>query len=740
MPEIHGEFAYPGIEGPMSLSYTCLHGITPGTILIRCHPQDIRKLQQTGPVIIQDGVNRIVLNDCRLNTVRSQMSGSGFEWVLELSDRRWKWQYGIIEGWYNQPDPRGKYVPWSLRSPFEMAELCFAAMGEANYNIDLPFALSKADGEDYQRFLRAGELFPQTSTNPPVAWQPETPFNALAKLCDFFGRRIVYDPLTDFVLIVKAGQGASLPTNYSIAVAGPSLSSPQTPDGLMVIGSPTKYQARFKLIPVGMEWNGDFVPINQLSYTPTWTAQTQLNTLRLELPPDADRTNLALKIVLTITAPRKPPTVITSNWVVAVGATAAEQTTLFEVDLVRNGMLANYNIRRPADGSIEIEGKTPETDTFAFTLVQFYRTVDGAPPIPPSAKFFPTSRPSRIAGRSWDYCLDRDFAEAVATDRLTRTDARKLARQYIWQTFRITNIDPSDSTKRVTIPGYGQIERANQIVPLATKVDQIQPGQELNVTIDPFGDLFFLSLYNGLSRDMPATLIGSVSIEEAFQAQYRFLIGFDGVNTSFAQVLPITPSIDPNFLIVSTGVKLFFKAVNRILDPALVLETGCNVRNFKTNALECFKAVRLLANGVPTGTSYKVYRHPDVQLNVTATYTDVHIIQNVSILEPDAQQRAEYYLDAHSTEFVLTDGQVIEYNGIVPIGLDGAVNQVTWEVDGNGCRTKAARNTLPPWFPSYPERRRAENLDALGKGDPLEIGRKLHRQSMGEGDPFGNDA
>lgn len=715
MPEIHGSFSYPGLAGPMAISYSCTHGITPGVVVIRCHPQDINKVAQIGNVIIEDGVNRVTIPQCRLNTVDSVMSGSGFEWRLQLVDRRWKWRdIGLVEGWYNQPDPRGKYVPWTVRSPYELALLCLQQMGESRFTIDLPPGLSRRDGQNYQEFLQSGQLFPQTSTNPPVNWQPESPAQALARLCDYFGRRLIYDVCSDSIIIARAGQGAVLPQG-SIASAGPSLRSPETPDAIMVYGSPTKYQARFHLIPVGEDWNGQLKPIDLLSYTPTYTAQTRRISVRITMPPDADRTNLQYRFALTISRPAdRGPEEFVSLRNVAVGDTAQDQLHKVGADMLAALLAPDIRTLVFADGHIELEGTNP-TVNFALAYAGFLKTNGSA--IPPSAKSIQIEdRPAYEEGPTWRYSDYNNFDGVVATPQLQYKDARLLAQKCIGKMFLITGYDPADTSKYMTIPAFGQIQRRQQIIPLSTKVDQVVPSRDSRVIVDQGVDLkepLVLDLYNGYSRDKPARLIGAVSIPEAFETgRYEFLLGTVNNNTAVNQELPMTVSIDPNFMIVQTPNRLFYNNAGRKDPPKIVLETGCNVRDYDTNAVACYKAIRLLANGKPSGTGVKVYRHPDVQLNVTATYNDDHTINQVSLLEPDAVLRAQYYLDAHGWEYIMTDGQNLEYNGIVIVHLDGAINTVTWEADGSGCKTRATRNTLPPWMPSYPERRRQENMDA----------------------------
>jgi len=79
-----------------------------------------------------------------------------------------------------------------------------------------------------------------------------------------------------------------------------------------------------------------------------------------------------------------------------------------------------------------------------------------------------------------------------------------------------------------------------------------------------------------------------------------------------------------------------------------------------------------------------------------------------------ARQQADYYLDAAMREYQLSDPSSYTYAGFVPICPDGAIQQVTWQVDGQGyATTKASRNselsitTIP-----YQERRLYERIQA----------------------------
>jgi hypothetical protein len=128
----------------------------------------------------------------------------------------------------------------------------------------------------------------------------------------------------------------------------------------------------------------------------------------------------------------------------------------------------------------------------------------------------------------------------------------------------------------------------------------------------------------------------------------------------------------------------------------------------------------------------KVLQCPDVQLNVTSTYQtplkppqvlpgfkplpavanpDADKIKTATALEQDALVRADYYLRGMLKEFQLPAGEVNDYNSIRAIDLDGAIQQVTWDINGIETRTIASRNCEhSTYVPPYPTRRRAEFL------------------------------
>src|SRR5262245_6759608 len=108
----HGTAVYPLVLAPLSATYTCSHGVSPGVAVLRCAPQPINPAPY-GVLTITDGIGTVNLIGCRLQSLKIDQSGQGTIWCLELLDRRWRWRdRGAISGWYNQLDPHGKLIPY----------------------------------------------------------------------------------------------------------------------------------------------------------------------------------------------------------------------------------------------------------------------------------------------------------------------------------------------------------------------------------------------------------------------------------------------------------------------------------------------------------------------------------------------------------------------------------------------------------------------------------------------------
>ena len=74
-------------------------------------------------------------------------------------------------------------------------------------------------------------------------------------------------------------------------------------------------------------------------------------------------------------------------------------------------------------------------------------------------------------------------------------------------------------------------------------------------------------------------------------------------------------------------------------------------------------------------------------------------------------QQTNYYIDAAIKELYGQQPQSRSYAGLKWIQLDGAIQQVSFEVGMGGCKTRAARcNDVDTSVPTYEERRFYERI------------------------------
>ncbi len=702
---IHGVATYANILYPEACTLTLSHGLTPGVAVLRCSPQPLPPASD-GTLVVTDGVlGEIVLNNCHLDDLRVNRDESGQYWTLSIVDRRWKWRdLGNIQGQYNQLNPFGHLIPWTIRSPTELAAICLDAMGEVGYTILMP------SGIPSQPPYVQTDIFNISGVNPPIVWDGIPPAQALQQLCDLFGVRIVYQWSTDSVLITPIGVGGPLPQG-SIHTQSIALKNPETPDSIAVRGAPTRYQVRLNLFAVGRDWDGSYRPINYLSYAPR---------------PITPGTVQESQVVLT-----NPVSGI--QWFVTIGQTIVSVTSTGSLTSDLTAIAAQINASPALSGIVSASSTgTAVVITGAVIGSTFDVTVDVSstgqqpPPTIEADLVQEAQQPAQANVGDWSNSPPPEFPNIRAVPgRLTYAQAKALAQETVWRCYQVWNIQTSGEgtdaqiSTPIIVPGYSKnpIIRANQLILDDKQVDQVVPMPADPGLIGPDGRPIVVNLYSGYSLDKPAAVFGSVNVDPTLRngIWYPGAVTVPGTtdgNTPEGSQILVPFTVDPEFVLIKFSQPVYkYLPAGKITAPApLTLQTAVQVRDPVDNQVTHFwKLIPLPGNAV--GTNPRVYQHDDVQVNVTSVYDDSNILQGFSILETDPLIRADYYLANHLKEYLLTGAQINAYNGIMPIDLDGAIQQVTWEVGEGGCSTTASLNTEHSlYIPPYPMRRRAEFL------------------------------
>lgn len=235
--------SFPGVQQIVSAQFTLQHGIEPSTGLVECLPQST-PIAEGGDLIFYAGTDQIRIRDCKIGSATPNANANGNIVTLNILDRRWRWEFGAIDGEFNIRDRKNEVIKSSLRECSVLMKYCLDAMDEVGYDV------SKVE-QDLQ---------------PHVEWVQANPAKSLKSLCDEFGYVVVLH-LDNHVSIEPLGDGNRLPLGGEESVST-TINPPERPDSFRVVGAPTRFQALIHLEAVGLDIDGTIKPINDLSYAP----------------------------------------------------------------------------------------------------------------------------------------------------------------------------------------------------------------------------------------------------------------------------------------------------------------------------------------------------------------------------------------------------------------------------------------------------------------------------------------
>ena len=720
MPDLIQSATWPGFVAVEEARYECSHGVSPGRFLVS-GPVQATPPMPYGNLVFTDGYRTISIRDCKLDTIGGTVASNGQTITMMGQDRRWKWQdKGQVTGRYNQVDERGKLIPWSIRSPTALVQICLNELGESNATILMPQGLGRAAGANLSRYLQLGENFPQSFTNPPVVWDYTPAAQALASLCDYYGLRVIYSPITDRVAIAAPGTGRALP-NFPYEIHAPQINRPPTPKAWGVAGAHIKFQMRLLLEPVAKEWNDSYVPINLVSYAPIAGGRVQI--AKITNPSGSPGTQLCVTIAFI-----DPKT----------GAQVSHTFNDTNPGNSTNQRLLNlvneFSTYKDITDNITL-ARTATDATFTGRVNGFSFSLDSSQNLDGSVSQFVTNvvQAPQSPGACWAYCPPPSFASVQPTDRLSYIEAKGLAQESVWKTYRITNFDPGSYPllKPLQVPFFGPLRRRQQLVISGLKAEMVVPkariagvvNKENPLGIAPGGPIPFQGVipefYNGYNRQQRATVTGSV-FRFSGGTQVLWYPASDAPpgpdwnnNTGPTDRVFVNFSVDPLEQLVTFSDHVYYFGLQsggagQILAPTLVLECSCLVKDPDND--QPVRWEETLSGGGVALPEWQI--REDVAVSVIGRYSEGSKLIGFDFLDlADARGRAGYYLRGMAAPYRITSGATRQYVGIYPIQPDGYIQQVTWSVGGNGATTTASGNTEHSIaVPSYPTRRLRENM------------------------------
>ena len=247
---LQGIATFPGVNSIVEATISIGHGPSPSVATLTIAPQ-LGFIGEGGTLVFHFD-KPIFFRDCKIDYNSLQRNNQGEVWRLSIFDRRWKWKFGWISGYYNLREEDGNSIKAGTeKTPHELAKLCFEAISEGGYNLSgLP-----------------------NDARPEVQWDYDNPMESLARMCDDLGCRIVLG-LHNQVRICQVGVGSTLPLDGVLENAL-TIDPPERPDSISVLCDRTRHQADFLLEAVGEDTDGTIKAIANLSYVPAagWASE-----------------------------------------------------------------------------------------------------------------------------------------------------------------------------------------------------------------------------------------------------------------------------------------------------------------------------------------------------------------------------------------------------------------------------------------------------------------------------------
>lgn len=267
------------------------HGIAPAALTLDIQPTDPDNLllgDRQGKLLIRYDGNHLEIEDCIIDQAALIASTGNLVSRIVIMDRRWKWQYGRIDGHYNRRTETGKLIAGqgdevfnTVRTTRQLARKLMLSMGVYNNE-------------------RQIEALPE-GTGPEVQWETDNPARELAQLCEQFGCRVVMQ-WDNTVNIWRLGQYVSdsagkrewaspqeraaerraqrlarlagktdnppLPSVMPVITYSEAVDSVERPDRIDVTTAPVVHQWDFELEAVGEDEDGTVKVLKDLSFAP----------------------------------------------------------------------------------------------------------------------------------------------------------------------------------------------------------------------------------------------------------------------------------------------------------------------------------------------------------------------------------------------------------------------------------------------------------------------------------------
>lgn len=235
-------WTFPGIEKPVQAEYSQTVGFSPDVALLRFNLQS-GNLPATGELALGWLASSITLPNCVVDLASLRVTDDGIYSVIKVLDRRELWKRVVpISGEYNTLRAGNLFRQKSLQ---QLGTILMTALGEPTADVSaLP-----------------------TNIYPPVSWRCDDVVEVAEALFTEYGYTVALGFGSETVTVVKLGTGATLST-VDMFAGSDTLDPKLTPRYMRNCFGDSVAQVRLKMEAVGLDTDGLWYPIDDLSFAP----------------------------------------------------------------------------------------------------------------------------------------------------------------------------------------------------------------------------------------------------------------------------------------------------------------------------------------------------------------------------------------------------------------------------------------------------------------------------------------
>lgn len=235
-------WSFTGITNPVQAEYSQSCGFSADVALLRFNPQGTN-LPASGTLTLTWDATSITLPNCVVDLASLKVTDDGIYFLIKVNDRRELWKRVVpISAEYNTLRAGNLLRQKSLR---ELGTILMTALGEPGADVSaLP-----------------------TNIYPPVSWRCDDVVEVAEALFTEYGYTVALGFGSEAVTVVKLGTGATLST-VDMFAGSDTLDPKLTPRYMRNCFGDSVAQVRLKMEAVGLDTDGLWYPIDDLSYTP----------------------------------------------------------------------------------------------------------------------------------------------------------------------------------------------------------------------------------------------------------------------------------------------------------------------------------------------------------------------------------------------------------------------------------------------------------------------------------------